>query len=41
MEDVQSCKQATMKYNFSFCTWIWSLGIQPEEGLPTFDKVSG
>ena len=20
-------KQATTKFNFSFCTWIWSLGI--------------
>ena len=34
-------KQATAKFDFSFWTWIWSLGIQLQEGLPTFDKVSG
>ena len=34
-------KQATMKFNFSLCTWIWCLGIQLQEGSPTFDKVSG
>ena len=34
-------KQATTKFNFSFWTWIWSLGIQLQEGSPTFDKVSG
>ena len=34
-------KQATTKFCFSFCTWIWSLGIQLQEGSPTFDKVSG
>ena len=34
-------KQATTKFNFSFCTWTWSLGIQLQEGPPTFDKVSG
>ena len=34
-------KQATMKFYFSHCTWIWCLGIQLQEGLPTFDKVSG
>ena len=25
-------KQATTKFSFSFCTWIWSLGIQLQEG---------
>ena len=34
-------KQATTKFRFSFYTWIWSLGIQLQEGSPTFDKVSG
>ena len=34
-------KQATTKLCFSLCTWIWSLGIQLQEGSPTFDKVSG
>ena len=34
-------KQATSKFYFSFSTWIWFLGIQLQEGLPTFDKVSG
>ena len=32
-------KQATTKFSFYFCTWIWSLGIQLQEGSPTFDKV--
>ena len=32
-------KQATTKLSFYFCTWIWSLGIQLQEGSPTFDKV--
>ena len=34
-------KQATTKFYFSHCTWIWCLGIQLQEGSPTFDKVSG
>ena len=34
-------KQATTKFYFSYCTWIWCLGIQFQEGSPTFDKVSG
>ena len=34
-------KQATSKFYFSFCTWIWSERIQFQEGSPTFDKVSG
>ena len=34
-------KQATTKFYFSFCTWIWYLGIQLQEGSPTFDKGSG
>ena len=34
-------KQATTKFYFSFCTWIWCLGIQLQEGSPTFDQVSG
>ena len=34
-------KQATTKFYFSYCTWIWCLGIQLQEGSPTFDKVSG
>ena len=34
-------KQATTKFYFSFCTWIWCLGIQLQEGSPTFDKVIG
>ena len=25
----------------SYCTWIWYLGIQLQEGSPTFDNVSG
>ena len=33
-------KQATTKFYFSYCTWIWCLGIQLQEGSPTFDKVS-
>ena len=33
-------KQARTKFYFSFCTWIFSLGIQLQEGLSTFDKVS-
>ena len=33
-------KQATTKFYFSFGTWIWSLGIQLQKGLLTFDKVS-
>ena len=33
-------KQATKKFYFSYCTWIWCLGIQLQEGSPTFDKVS-
>ena len=32
-------KQAMTKFYFSFCTWIWSLGIQLQEGSPTFDKI--
>ena len=34
-------KQATTKFYFSFCTWIWSLRIQLQESSPTFDKVGG
>ena len=34
-------KQASMKFYFSFCTWIWCLGIQLQDGSPPFDKVSG
>ena len=34
-------KQATTKFYFSYCTWIWCLGIQLQEGSPTFDNVSG
>ena len=34
-------KQATTKFYFSYCTWIWCLGIQLQEGSLTFDKVSG
>ena len=34
-------KQAETKFNFSYCTWIWCLRIQLQEGSPTFDKVSG
>ena len=34
-------KQATAKFYFSFCTWIWCLRIQLQEGPLTFDKVSG
>ena len=33
-------KQVTTKFCFSFCTWMWSLGIQLQEGSPTFDKVN-
>ena len=33
-------KRATTKFYFSFCNWIYSLGIQLLEGSPTFDKVS-
>ena len=33
-------KQGTTKRYFSFCIWIWPLGIQLEKGSPTFDKVS-
>ena len=33
-------KQATTKGYFAFWTWIWSLGIQIQEGSCTFDKVS-
>ena len=25
------CKQVTKKFSFSFCTWIWFLGIQLQE----------
>ena len=32
-------QQATTKFCFSFCTWIRCLGIQLQEGSPTFDKV--
>ena len=32
-------KQSTTKFYFSVCTWIWCLGIQLQEGLPTFNKV--
>ena len=32
-------KQATRKCYFSFWTCIWSLGIQLQEGSPTFDKI--
>ena len=34
-------KQATTKFYFSFLTWKWSIGIQLQEGSPTFDKVIG
>ena len=34
-------KQATTKFYFSYCTWIWCLAIQLQEASPTFDKVSG
>ena len=34
-------KPATTKLNFSFCTRIWSLGIQLQEGSPTYVKVRG
>ena len=34
-------KQAATKFYFSYCTWIWCLGNQLQEGSPTFDKVSG
>ena len=33
-------KQELMKFYCIFWTWIWSLEIQLQEGLPTFDKVS-
>ena len=32
-------KQLTTKFYFSYCTWIRCLGIQLQEGSPTFDKV--
>ena len=32
--------QATTKFPLSFLTWMWFLGIQLLEGLPTFDQVS-
>ena len=35
------CKQATTRFYFSFRAWIWSLEIQLQKGLSTFDKVSG
>ena len=34
-------KQATTKFYLSYCTWIWCLGIQLQEGSPTFENVSG
>ena len=34
-------KQATTKFYFSFWIGIGSLGIQLQEGSPTFDNVSG
>ena len=34
-------KQATTKFYFCYCTWIWCLAIQLQEASPTFDKVSG
>ena len=34
-------KQATTNDYFSLCTWIRCLGVQLQEGSPTFDKVSG
>ena len=34
-------KQATTKFYFSYCTRIWCLEIQLQEGSPTFDQVSG
>ena len=34
-------KQATTRFNFSFWASIWSLEIQLQKGLSTFDKVSG
>ena len=37
----QGRKQATMKFYFSYCTRIWCLGIQLQDGSPSFDKVSG
>ena len=33
-------QQATTKFYFSLWTWIRFLGIQIQEGSPTFDKVS-
>ena len=33
-------KQAMTKVYFAFWTWVWSLGIQFQEGSCTFDKVS-
>ena len=30
-------KQATTKSYLSFFTWIWCLGIQLQQGSPTFD----
>ena len=32
--------EATTKFPLSFWSWIWFLGIQLQEGSPTFDKVS-
>ena len=40
----EGCKQATMKFHFSFWTGIGILGIKIREGggvLPIFDKVDG
>ena len=34
-------EQATTKFYLSLSTWTWSLGIQLQEGSPTFDKVGG
>ena len=34
-------KQATTKFYFFFWTWIGILGIQLQEGSPTFVKVNG
>ena len=35
-----SHKQGTTKFYFSFRTWIWSLGIQFQEGSLTFGRQS-
>ena len=32
--------QATTKFPLSFCTWMWFLGIQLQDGSSTFEKVS-